>query len=284
MSKSIHSTAIIADGAKIAAGVEIGPYAVIGKDVKIGERTVIGPHVVIDGDTTIGADCKIYASAAIGLDPQDFGYKGEPTGVIIGDRVTLREFVTIHRATKEGFTTVGNDCFFMNYCHVAHNCKVGNGVIMANNATLGGYVEVGDNVVFGGTVAVHQHVRIGRCVMMGGISGTRKDMPPFAMMDGRPSKVIGINIIGLRRNKLNQETRTAIKEAYRMIYREGMNQKIALDKVEKELGHISEVMEIVDFYRTSKRGVCIAMTSYDEIRDEAPSEEKALAQAGVGDF
>lgn len=283
---SIHSTAIIAEGAKIASSADIGPYAVIGKNVSIGERTVVGPHCVIDGDTTIGADCKIYASVAIGLDPQDFGYKGEPTGVIIGDRVTLREFVTIHKATKEGHTILGNDCFLMNYCHVAHNCKLGNGVIMANNATLGGYVQVGDNVVFGGTVAVHQNVKIGRLVMMGGITGTRKDMPPFAMMDGRPAKVCGINIIGMRRNKLGQEVRTAVKEAYRLIYREGLNQKVALDKVERELGHISEVMEIVEFYRTSRRGVCIAMTSYDEIRDEAPSEEKALAESlsGTGDF
>ncbi|MDX2104889.1 MAG: acyl-ACP--UDP-N-acetylglucosamine O-acyltransferase [Candidatus Melainabacteria bacterium] len=281
---SIHATAIIADGAKIADSAEIGPYAVIGKGVTIGERTIVGPHCVIDGDTTIGADCKIYASVAIGLDPQDLGYKGEFTGVKIGDRTTLREFVTIHRATKEGYTTLGNDCFLMNYSHIAHNCKVGNGVIMANNATLGGYVEVGDNVVFGGTVAVHQNVKIGRLVMMGGITGTRKDMPPFAMMDGRPAKVCGINLVGMKRNKFGPEIRKAVKDAYKMIYRDGMNQKVALERVEAELGHYAEVQEIVNFYRTSKRGVCIAMTSYDEIRDEAVSEEKPLAEAGVGDF
>ncbi len=280
----IHPTAIIADGAKVAASAEIGPYSIIGKSVKIGEGTKIGPHVVIDGDTTIGADCKIYASVAIGLDPQDFGYKGEPTGVIIGDRVTLREFVTIHRATKEGFTTVGNDCFLMNCSHIAHNCKVGNGVILANNAVLGGYVEVGDNAVFGGMIAVHQHCRVGRLVMMGGCSGTRQDIPPFAITERTPAKVYGINTIGLRRNKVSQETRSAIKNAYKIFNREGLNLKSAIERVESELGNFAEVKEIVDFYKSSRRGVCGPLRSYDELKDPAPTEEKALAEAGVGDF
>ena len=133
---TIHRTAIVADGAQIDPSVEIGPYAVIGPNVKIGRGTKIGPHAVIDGVTTIGENCHIFAGASIGREPQDLSYKDEPTGVIIGDRVTIREYVTIHRASHEGFTVVGDECFLMNYVHIAHNCKLGRGVIMANSTML----------------------------------------------------------------------------------------------------------------------------------------------------
>jgi UDP-N-acetylglucosamine acyltransferase len=160
MTMTIHRTAIISDGAQIHESAEIGPYAVIGPNVNIGRGTKVGPHVVIDGHTTIGEDCNIFAGASIGLDPQDLAYKGDPTGVIIGARVTIREYATIHRATGEGFTTIGDDCFLMNYAHVAHNCKLGRGVIMANGATLAGHVQVGDHAVFGGLIVIHQFVRV----------------------------------------------------------------------------------------------------------------------------
>ncbi|MDR3612108.1 MAG: acyl-ACP--UDP-N-acetylglucosamine O-acyltransferase [Candidatus Obscuribacterales bacterium] len=251
----IHSTAIIADGAKIDPAAEIGPYVVIGPDVQIGPGTVVGAHAIIDGVTTIGADCKIYAGASIGLDPQDLGYKGEATGVIIGNRVTIREYVTIHRATKSGFTTIGDDCFLMNYSHVAHNCVVGNSVIMANNCTLAGYVTVGDAVVMGGDTVVHQNCRVGRMAMMGGCSATRQDLPPFGMCDGRPAKVRGTNSVGLKRNKLSLETRMAVKKAFRIIYVSEVILEKALERVEKELGHVPEVIELLDFFKTSKRGV-----------------------------
>jgi UDP-N-acetylglucosamine acyltransferase len=260
----IHSTAIIADGAKIDPAADIGPYVVIGPDVKIGPGTVIGAHAIIDGVTTIGADCKIYPGASIGLDPQDLGYKGEATGVVIGDRVTIREYATIHRATKNGFTTIGDDCFLMNYTHVAHNCVVGKGVIMANNCTLAGYVTVGDATVMGGDTVVHQNCRVGRMVMMGGASGTRQDLPPFAMCDGRPSKVRGINAVGLKRNKISLETRMAIKKAFRIIYLSEDILEKALERVEKELGHHGEVIELLDFFKTSKRGVVSRSVVEDE--------------------
>ncbi|HEY9684749.1 MAG TPA: acyl-ACP--UDP-N-acetylglucosamine O-acyltransferase [Oculatellaceae cyanobacterium] len=251
----IHKTAIIEDGAIIDPTAEIGPYVVIGPNVKIGAGTKIGAHSVIDGHTTIGNDCKIYASASIGLDPQDISYKGQPTGVSMGDRVTVREFVTVHRASKEGVTVVGDDCFLMAYSHVAHDDVLGKGVIMANGATLAGHVTVGDHTVMAGVLIVHQFVRIGRLNMISGMTGTRLDLPPFAMCDGRPTRVRGVNIIGMRRQKMAAENRSAIKKAFRMIYRSDENITQALERIENEIHPYPEIVELVDFYRTSKRGV-----------------------------
>lgn len=252
---SIHKTAIIGDGAKIGENVEIGPYVVIGDNVSIGRGTVIGPHAVIDGHTTIGEECKIYAGASIGLPPQDLSYKDAPTGVIMGDRCTVREYATIHRGSKDPMTLVGNDCFLMNYAHIAHDCKVGKNVIMANGTTLGGHVEVGDYTVFGGLVVFHQFVRIGRFNMVSGNSGTRVDLPPFAVTDGRPLYVRGINIVGLRRGKIAANIRSAIKEAYRLLYRSDLNMANACSKIEEEIEQFDEIKEIVSFIRASKRGV-----------------------------
>lgn len=260
----IHPTAIISDGAKIHEKAEIGPYVVIGPNVEIGAGTKIGPHAVLDGHTTVGEDCNIYAGVTIGLEPQDLSYKGEPTGAKIGDRVTIREYATIHRATKEGFTTVGDDCFLMAYVHIAHNCQVGKGVIMANAASLAGYVEVGDYTVMSGFVIIHQNVRIGRMCMLSGMTGSRVDLPPFTNLDGRPAMVRGINALGLKRNRFAPDLRTAIKEAYRIIYRTGLNKSNALTKVEEEIQPFEEVKEIVDFFKNSKRGCANAFVEVGE--------------------
>jgi UDP-N-acetylglucosamine acyltransferase len=252
---TIHRTAIISEGAQIDPTAEIGPYAVIGANVKIGARTKIGAHAVIDGHTTIGEECNIFAGASIGLEPQDFSYKGEPTGVIIGNRVTVREYATIHRASHEGFTEVGDDCFLMNYVHLAHNCKLGKGVIMANMTMLAGHVQIGDGVVMAGAIIVHQFVRIGRLAMISGMSGARVDLPPFATCSGRKLRVRAVNAIGMRRNKVPAEVRNAIKEAYRIIYRTELNITQALEQIEKEIHPHPEIKEILEFYRSSKRGV-----------------------------
>jgi UDP-N-acetylglucosamine acyltransferase len=255
MTMTIHRTAIISDGAQIDETAQVGPYAVIGPNVKIGARTKIGAHAVIDGVTTIGQDCHIFAGASIGLEPQDLKYAGEPTGVLIGDRVTVREYATIHRATHEGFTVIGDDCFLMNYVHIAHNCKLGRGVIMANSTMLAGYGVVGEYAVFAGAIIVHQNVRIGRLCMISGLSGVRVDLPPFATTSGRRPRVRGINIIGMRRARMAQDVRAAIKEAYRIIYRTEMNITQALETIEKEVHPHPEIVEILEFYRSSKRGV-----------------------------
>jgi UDP-N-acetylglucosamine acyltransferase len=264
---TIHRTAIVHENAELHESVEVGPYAVIGANVKIGSGTIVGAHAVIDGYTTIGVDCRISPGACIGLEPQDLGYKGEPTGVQIGDRTVIREYVTIHRATKTGMTVVGSDCLLMVNVHIGHDCKIGNGVIFANAVTLAGHVHVGDSVVMGGIVTVHQHCRIGRMLMVSGFSATRQDLPPFAMCDGRPPRVRGVNMIGMRRNKLNLATRSAIKEAYRLIYRSDYSQAEALERIEKDLEPLPEILEIVEFFRTSKRGVV-----WKELRAEEADE------------
>ncbi|CAN5619272.1 acyl-ACP--UDP-N-acetylglucosamine O-acyltransferase [soil metagenome] len=255
MNLTVHKTAVIADGAQIHETAEIGPYVVIGPNVKIGKGTKIGAHAVIDGHTTIGEDCTIFVGATIGLEPQDLGYKGEPTGVQMGDRNTVREYVTIHRATKDGVTVIGDDCFFMAYSHIAHDCKVGNGVILANNSILAGHVQVGDYVILAGVCVIHQHCRLGRMLLMSGLSATRQDLPPFAMCDGRPTTVRGVNAVGLKRRQIPPANRKAIKEAYRIIYRSDANLTKALAQIEKELEPFPEILEIVEFYRSSKRGV-----------------------------
>ena len=255
MTMTIHRTAIIADGAQIDETAQIGPYAVIGPDVKIGARTKVGAHAVIDGITTIGEDCNIFAGASIGLDPQDLAYKNEPTGVIIGNRVIIREYATIHRATHEGFTIIGDDCFLMNYVHIAHNCKLGKGVILANLSNLAGYVQIADHVVCAGMFVAHQFVRIGKMCMVSGVSGARVDLPPYTICAGRRLRVRGVNVVGMRRNKIGMEVRSAIKEAYRLLYRTDLNATQALEQIEKEIHPHPEILEILEFYRTSKRGV-----------------------------
>jgi len=255
MTMTIHRTAIIADGAQIHESADIGPYAVIGPNVKIGARTKVGAHAIIDGLTTIGEDCHLFAGVSIGLEPQDLGYKGEQTGVLIGDRTVIREYSTIHRATKEGFTEIGNDCFLMNYTHVAHNCRLGNGVILANGVMMAGYVQIGDNVVMSGNIIIHQFVRVGRLAMVSGMSGARVDIPPFSTTSGRRIRVRGVNSIGMKRGKVSLEVRSAIKEAYRIIYRTELNITQALEKIEQEIKLHPEIQEILEFYRSSKRGV-----------------------------
>jgi UDP-N-acetylglucosamine acyltransferase len=269
---TIHSTAVIDSNAQIAPDAEIGPYAVIGPNVKIGSRTKIGAHTIIDGVTTIGANCNIFPGASIGLEPQDFGYKGEPTGVILGDNVVIREYVTIHRASKEGFTMIGDETFLMNYVHIAHNCKLGKGVILANSTMMAGHVTIEDYVVTSGMCIFHQHIRIGRLSMLSGMTGTRLDLPPFSTCDGRPAMVRGVNAIGMRRRGIKQETRSAVKEAYRLIYRSGLNVSQALERIEQDIQPYPEVTEVVEFFRSTKRGVAGLITENAELMEELPSE------------
>lgn len=287
---SIHPSAIISDGAQIHESAVIGPGVVVGPNVKIGKGTKVGPHAIIDGVTTIGEDCNIFAGASIGLEPQDLSYKDEPTGVIIGDRCTIREYVTIHRATKEGFTTLGDDSFLMNYVHLAHNCKVGKNVIMANAASLAGYVEVGDYTVMSGFVIMHQFIRIGRFCMLSGMTGSRLDLPPFSTLDGRPAMFRGVNRVGMKRASFPPNVRTAIKEAYRIIYRSGLNITNALARVEEEIEPFDEVKEIIEFFRSTKRGVAGAMDEGAGEDEEgggiAPPKQRrdygALTESGAG--
>lgn len=279
VSTRIHKTALVEEGAVIQEGAEIGPFAVIGPNVKIGEGTKVGAHAVIDGHTTIGANCKIFAGAAIGLEPQDLKYKDEPTGVIMGDNVTVREYVTIHRATGDRMTVIGDDCFLMNYVHVAHDCKLGKGVIVANNTCFAGHIQVGDYAVLSGYCIFHQFARIGRGVMVGGMTGSRVDLPPFTICDGRPAVVRGVNVIGLRRQKSPSEVRSAIKQAYKIMYRYGLNTSQAIARIEEELQPFPEIKEITDFFASSKRGVAAAWTPGQGLDGEGALMEEVPVDA-----
>lgn len=258
---SIHPTAIISPEARICENVTIGPYSIIGPDVEIKENTYIGPHVIIEGRTEIGPNCNLTGACSIGFPPQDISYKGEITGVKIGENTTIREYVTIHRAVKEGFTTVGNNCFLMNYVHIGHNTQVGNHVIMANSSILGGHVTIQDYVFIGGLSAIHQHCRIGESAMIGGMSGSRLDAPPYFIADGRPITIRGINKVGLRRRGIKQDIRLELAKAFKLVYLSGLNTTTALERIEKELVQFAEIKKLVEFFRTSKRGVVITYNS-----------------------
>ena len=252
----IHPTAIISADARIGADVCIGPYSVIGSEVEIGAGADIRAHVVIEGCTRIGEGCTIFPFACIGSQTQDLKFRGGRSQVTIGARTTLREYVTVNSGTHEGeHTQVGEGCHIMAYCHVAHACNVGNGVIMANGATLAGDVLVEDQAVIGGLSGVHQFCRIGKMCMVGGCSKVVKDLPPFMMVDGNPSAVRGLNLIGLERRGVSEEDRKHLKEAYRFLYRKKLSTQEALAAIAAELPPCDVVAHLVSFIEASDRGI-----------------------------
>jgi UDP-N-acetylglucosamine acyltransferase len=219
----IHATAIIDSKAELDPSVSVGPYAVIGPHVRIGPRSSVGAHCVVDGHTTIGSDNRIFQFGSIGAANQDKKYKGEPTELVIGDRNTIREFVTLHVGTVQdkGVTRIGDDNWIMAYTHIAHDCVVGEHTTLANNTTLGGHVELGDWVTVGGLTGIHQFVKVGAHAMVGFASAVSQDVPPFMLVDGNPLAVRGINTVGLRRRDFGNERIAAIKQMHRLLYREG---------------------------------------------------------------
>ena len=227
-----HPTAVIHPNAQIDPTVEVGPYAVIGDQVKIGAQTTIGPHVVIEGPTEIGKNNRIFPSAVIGLDPQDLKYKGAPSRVKIGDGNTIREFVTVNKPTHaDEITEIGNNNLLMAYVHVAHNCVLEDHVIIANAVALAGHVHIESRAVIGGVLGVHQFVRIGRNAMLGGMSRIDRDVPPFMMIEGNPSRVRSLNLLGLKRAGLTTEDVGYLKKAFRLLYRSDLTLEQALEEL-----------------------------------------------------
>jgi UDP-N-acetylglucosamine acyltransferase len=257
MGVGIHPSAVVSPRAKIGEGVTIGPYSIIGEEVTVGGDTVIGSHVVIDGSTVIGEKNRIYPFVSIGLPPQDVGYKGEDTRVIIGDENIIREFVTINRATtkQDRVTIIGNGSYLMAYAHIAHDCILGNSIIMSNAATLGGHIEIGDKAIVGGLVAIHQFVRIGAYAFIGGKTVTGKDIPPFMMASGDRAKLYGLNTRGLKREGFSQEKIDNLKKAYQIIWRDHHLLHEALERVRREIPPFEELQMLLDFLVSSKRGV-----------------------------
>jgi UDP-N-acetylglucosamine acyltransferase len=255
VSSLIHPSAIVDKSAEIDPTVEIGPHVIIEGGVKIGRGTKILANAYICRNTVIGEDNSIHMGVIVGHEPQHLGYRGQPTGVIIGDKNIIREYVTIHRAYYENTNTViGDSNFFMATSHVAHDCRVGSNVVIGNGSLLAGHTEVQDRVTISGNVAIHQFVRIGRLAMIGGLSKIVKDIPPFMMVDGQ-SELCGINVIGLRRNGLAAQQRDQVKSAYKIIYRSGLSVSNAVKELRSRFGDSPEINEIVLFIEGSVRGI-----------------------------
>ncbi len=252
----IHPTAIIHSQAEVGPDCEIGPYCVLGEHVVLGARCKLHSHVVIDGYTRLGSDNVIFPFASIGLKTQDLKWKGGVTRTEIGSNNTFRECVTVNSATGEGeVTRVGSHNHVLAYSHIAHNVTVGDNVIMSNVATLAGHVVVEDCAVVGGLAAVHQFCRIGRMSIIGGCSKVVQDVPPFMLADGNPAETRTINKIGLERNGVAEDAQSALRQAFKILFREGLTIPNALARIEQELPPLPEIQHLVHFVRTSERGI-----------------------------
>lgn len=254
--KEIHSTAIVEEGAELGKGVKIGAYCVVGPHVKLGAGTELMSHAVVDGHTTIGDQCEVHPFCRIGGATQDLKYDGGAPGVIVGNRTVMRECVTINAGTHDGeMTEVGSGCLLMAYCHIAHACKIGNEVIIANGTQLAGDVIVEDFAILEGLSGAVQFRRIGKMAFMGAYTKASKDIPPFMIADGLDIKIRGINKIGMERRGVSAESRAAIKEVYRILYRQNLPLAEALAKIEEEVASTAEVEYLLNFIRTSKVGI-----------------------------
>ncbi len=252
---AIHPTAVVDPSAKIDPSAEIGPFAVIGPETVIGARTKVGAHAVVE-HATLGTDNVLHPGCYVGTPPQDLKYAGEKTRLVMGDKNTVRECVTINRGTAQGggVTKIGSGCLFMACSHVAHDCQIGNGVILVNAVLLAGHVHVGDMAVLGGACAVHQFLRIGRLAMLGGGSMNGQDILPFANTQGDRAVMRGINMLGLKRAGVPPESRTALKEAYKTLFLSGLTQSEAVAKLKSEKSD-PIVQEWLDFIEAAgKRG------------------------------
>ena len=258
---TVHATALVDPGARLADSVTVGPYAVIGPRVTIGAGTTIGPHCVIEGRTTIGRDNRIFQFCSLGAVPQDKKYAGEDTALEIGHRNTIREFCTFNLGTAQdaGATRIGSDNWIMAYVHIAHDCQVGDQTILANNATLAGHVQLGDWAFVGGLTGIHQFVKIGAHAMAGFASAVTQDVPPYMTVDGNPLAVRGFNIEGLRRRGFGPTRIAAVKQMHRLLYRSGLTFEAARAAIaalaESTPEAAGDVAVMSDFLGRSTRGI-----------------------------
>jgi UDP-N-acetylglucosamine acyltransferase len=257
LASNIHSTAIIDSDVQIGEDVTIGPYTVIESDVNIGDRCSIGPHAMIGQGTRIGDDCCIFKSASIGLIPQDKKFKGEKTFTFIGKNTLIREFVTINRGTNDrGETRIGDNCWIMAYCHIAHDCILGDDVTISNSMAMAGHVEIGSHVTIGGIVPIHQFVRIGDYAFIASVAKPFMDVVPYAMCGGDDkTRIVGINKLGLERHGFSSERRQNIKRAYKILFRENRTLQDALIHLEEKCRNNKDVEKIITFIKNSDRGI-----------------------------
>ena len=254
----IHKTAIIDSKAKISTNVEIGPYATIGPNVEIGENTLIQSHVNITGNTTIGKGNKLYSFASIGSDPQDLKYKGEETSLLVGDNNTIREHVTINTGTVQGggVTKIGNNNLIMIGAHIAHDCIIGNNIVMANNTAIAGHAEIEDFVIIGAKCGVQQFTRIGKRAMIGGMTGVLRDVIPYGLSTGNRNYLNGINVVGLRRDKVSNKVILGLTDAYKEIFKtESLSEN--LKNLNGKYTDNPLVIDVLDFInKDKKRPIC----------------------------
>jgi UDP-N-acetylglucosamine acyltransferase len=256
MSDLFHPTALIDPESDIAPDVQIGPYSIIEGPVRIGPGCVIEGHACLSGPLTMGRDNFVGHGAVLGKSPQHRGYRGESTSLRIGDGNVFREHVTVHRGTVQGGgeTWIGNHNLFMIGSHLGHDTRVGNHCTLINGALVAGHVTLFDNCILSGHTAIQQRVRIGRLAMIGGLGSTTKDVPPFVLHQGYNS-VSSLNTIGLRRAGFSSETIAALREAFRILYKEGRTQGAAIERIEADLGNVAEVAEFIEFIRESSLGI-----------------------------
>jgi len=259
----------ISSKAEIASNVSIAPFVTICDNVKIGEGTWIGPNATIMEGTTIGENCKIFPGAVVGADPQDLKYKGEPTELIIGNNVTIRECATLNKGTLANEKTViGDNCLIMAYAHVAHDCVLGNNVILANNVNLAGHVEVGDYVIFEGLVAVQQFVRVGAHAFIAGASLVRKNVPPYVKAAREPLSYIGVNKVGLERRGFKTTSIEEIQNIYRELYVKGYSTSKAIEIIENEYAETDIKRNILEFVKNAQNGL---MKGFNALNGNATS-------------
>jgi UDP-N-acetylglucosamine acyltransferase len=254
---NIHETAVVHAEAKVGEGCRIGPYCIVGSQVVLGKNCFLHSHVVIDGRTNLGDDNEVFPFCSIGLKTQDLKWDGGRTFTEIGERNTFREYVTIHSATSEGgVTRVGHRNHVLAYSHIAHDVQVGNDVIMSNSATLGGHVVVQDRAVIGGLAAVHQFCRIGHLSIIGGCSKVVQDVAPFTLVDGNPAVTRTLNKVGMERRGLTEDSKGILKKAFRILFRQDLTLSSAVEKAGNEFSDCSELSELLEFIRSSQRGIC----------------------------
>ena len=251
----IHPTAIIDPSAELHDSAQVGPYTVIEGNVTVAEGCVIESGVRLYAGTRLGRHNRVHHGAVIGALPQDLGFDpATPTTCEIGDHNTFREYVSVHRGCKEGETRIGDHNYFMAHAHVAHDCRLGDHNVFANNATLAGHVRVDHHAFLSGHTAIHQFCRIGAYVMVAGVSGVPQDVPPYVTVDGHRAEIVGLNVVGLRRGGFGQAQRSAIKAAYKLLYRSGLKQEIAIEQL-READPGPEVLAIIEFVQGSMRGL-----------------------------
>ncbi|MCZ6787970.1 MAG: acyl-ACP--UDP-N-acetylglucosamine O-acyltransferase [Planctomycetota bacterium] len=253
---TVHPTAVVEDGAELAESVSVGPYAVIGPDVRVGRGCVIHGHAVLSGNTEIGEGNVVHPHAVLGGSPQDLKYADEPTRLVMGDRNVVREGVTINTGTVQGggSTTVGSECVFMANSHVAHDCVLGDRVILANNVMLAGHIKVRTGAIVNGGAGIHHFTTIGEYAYIGGLSRITNDVPPFTIVEGHPSRVRGVNVIGLKRARMSPEAIAAIKEAFKLLFRSDHPVREACAHLEDEFASVPEVLTLVEFMRAREGG------------------------------